>query len=36
MVMAMRNVITAKGQLTQTEAFTKWAGTAGAKALFAR
>jgi hypothetical protein len=36
MVMAMRNVITAHGQLTQTEAFTKWAGTAGAKALFSR
>jgi hypothetical protein len=36
MVMAMRNVITAHGQLTQTEAFTKWAGTAGARALFSR
>jgi hypothetical protein len=36
MVMAMRNVITAHGQLTQTAAFTKWAGTAGAKALFQR
>lgn len=36
MVMAMRNVITAHGQLTQTQAFTKWAGTAGAKALFSR
>jgi len=36
MVMAMRNVITAHGQLTQTTAFTKWAGTAGARALFSR
>jgi len=36
MVMAMRNVITAHGQLTQTKAFVDWAGTAGAKALFSR
>jgi hypothetical protein len=36
MVMAMRNVITAHGQLTQTDAFTQWAGTAGARALFSR
>jgi hypothetical protein len=36
MVMAMRNVITAHGQLTQTKAFIDWAGTAGAKALFTR
>jgi ATPase family associated with various cellular activities (AAA) len=36
MVMLMRNVITAHGQLTQTDAFTNWAGTSGAKALFAR
>jgi len=36
MVMAMRNAITANGQLTQTTAFTKWAGTAGAAALFQR
>lgn len=36
MVMAMRNVITAHGQLTQTTAFTTWAGTSGARALFSR
>jgi hypothetical protein len=36
MVMAMRNAITARPQLTQTKAFTDWAGTAGSKALFSR
>ena len=36
MVMAMRNVITVHGQLTQTDAFIQWAGSAGAKALFSR
>jgi hypothetical protein len=36
MVMAMRNVITAKPQLTQTNVFTQWASTAGARAMFAR
>lgn len=36
MVMAMRNVITVHGQLTQTNAFIEWAGGAGAKALFSR
>jgi DNA polymerase III delta prime subunit len=36
MVMMMRNVITAHPQLTQTDTFTKWAGTAGARALFSR
>jgi DNA polymerase III delta prime subunit len=36
MVMLMRNVIIAHPQLTQTSAFTTWAGTAGAKALFSR
>ena len=36
MVMAMRNVITAKPVMTQTDTFTQWAGTAGARALFAR
>jgi hypothetical protein len=36
MVMAMRNVIVAHGQLTQTKAFVDWAGSAGARALFTR
>jgi hypothetical protein len=36
MVMMMRNVIIAHPQMTQTSAFTTWAGTAGAKALFSR
>lgn len=36
MVMAMRNVIIAHAQLTQTSTFTTWAGTAGARALFSR
>ena len=36
MVMAMRNVITVHGQLTQTDAFIQWAGGPGARALFTR
>ena len=36
MVMAMRNVITVHGQLTQTDAFVQWAGGQGARALFTR